>query len=149
VAAVGNAPGTSRRRSGGRSSSCEFDEPARVGMQRIGEHASAGPRSTTSPAYMTCDAVAERLGRGHVVGDEDNRRARHSPQAAEEIGNLALYNVVEIGGRLVGDDEVQLHRHDHGDQRPLLHAARLMRGSGAERARPVGCRPQRATGPAA
>jgi hypothetical protein len=74
-------------------------------MQRIGEHASAGPRSTTSPAYMTCDAVAERLGRGHVVGDEDNRRARHSPQAAEEIGNLALYDVVEIGGRLVGDDE--------------------------------------------
>ena len=52
----------------------------------------------------------------------------------DQVEDLALDQVVEIGGRLVGDDEGRAQRDHHGDQGTLQHAAAELMRMGGEHA---------------
>ena len=61
------------------------------------------------------------------MGDEDERRAAVALQGEEEVDDRAAGGLVEIAGRLVGDEDGRV-RHDRaGDGDALLLAARKLR----------------------
>ena len=67
-----------------------------------------------------------------VVGDQHQPEAHLLLQLPEQLQHLGLHGDVERGGRLVGDDDVGLHRQRHGDHHPLaLAAGELVRILGA------------------
>ena len=45
-------------------------------------------------------------------------------QPSQQLDDLCLYRDVERRRRLIGDQQLRLIRHGHGDHRPLPHAAR-------------------------
>ena len=51
------------------------------------------------------DVVADALRDGHVVSDEDEASIDRVLQLRKEIDDLALDDIVEIGCRLVGNDQ--------------------------------------------
>ena len=70
------------------------------------------------------DHVVGRLGdHAEVVGDEDDRGAELLLEPSHHGQHLGLHGDVEGRGRLVGDQQVGVERHRHGDHHPLPHAA--------------------------
>ena len=68
-------------------------------------------------------AVAHLRSHADVVGDEDERGAELVAQVADQAEDLGLDGDVQGRGRLVGDDEIGLTGHRHGDHHPLPQAA--------------------------
>ena len=81
-------------------------------------------------------------GLGHhreVVGDEeDGGEAGLLAGGEHELEDLRLDGDVERGGRLVGDQQVGLHRQRHRDHHALAHAARELVRIAGESAPRVG-----------
>ncbi len=59
-----------------------------------------------------------------VVGDEQDAHAGTVLQLAHEAQDLRLHGHVQGGGGFVGDQQVRLAGHGHGDHHPLALAAR-------------------------
>ena len=68
-------------------------------------------------------AVAERGDQLEVVADEDQAGAAAGDHLVEDAQNLQRDGDVQGRGRFVGDDDVGLGDHHHGDHHPLAHAA--------------------------
>ena len=69
------------------------------------------------------DAVAA-AGELEVVGDEDEGRAAVALQGEQEVDDRAARALVEVAGRLVGDQDRRVRRDRAGDRDALLLAAR-------------------------
>ena len=91
-----------------------------------------GAASTSWPAYITGDAVADLVGGAEIVGGEQHRDAALARQLLQQLQDLRLDGDVERRGRLVGDDQLGLRQQRHGDHQPLaLATGDLMRILGA------------------
>ena len=131
------SPARSSRRGRGRRRSASGCRGAwRGGRSRLGV-----PASTTSPAFITTtrSATSATTPRSWVMSTSPD--AHLVLQLLEQLQHLGLHGDVERGGRLVGDDDVGLHRERHGDHHPLaLAAGELVRVLVASRRRARGCR---------
>ena len=112
------------------------------------------------PGVHDDDAVGHLGDDAEVVGDEQDRRPGALLQPAQQVEDLRLHRDVEGGGRLVGDEQLRVHRQRHGDHHTLALAAgelvlvalrsaprdRACAPSSAARRRGPGRRPCRAAG---
>ena len=75
----------------------------------------------------------DRLGdHAHVVGDQHQGHAALALQVDQEIEDLRLDGHIERRGRFVGDQEPRVAGDRHGNNDPLVHAARhLVRAAGS------------------
>ena len=76
----------------------------------------------TEPPVADVHLAAGRCGDLGVVGDEDDRAAR-PVELAEQLEDLAARGLVEVAGRLVGEDERGVGDEGAGDGDALLLAA--------------------------
>ena len=88
------------------------------------------------------DAVGERLGLGHVVRAEQDRRVVRGPHLADELLHLELRARVEPGRRLVEQQQHGRGRAAPGRARPSA-ACRATGSPSARRAASAGSRPAR------
>ena len=155
VARVGRVAGQpGRREAGGRVADPRErrGQRAGVGVQRRRRRpASAGPVSTTRPAYITGDPVAQVGEHREVVADHHHPDAAVADQVGQHVEHLGLHHHVERGGRLVGDDQLGVAGQRHRDHHPLLLAAGelvgVACGRGRGRARPARAARRRAPAP--
>src|SRR5438309_479888 len=70
------------------------------------------------------DAVGERARQRQIVRDDDLRRAAIGADAADEFADLLRQDRVEVGGRLVVEDQLGVDRQRPGDRHALAHPAR-------------------------
>ena len=88
------------------------------------------------------DLVGDVGDHAEVVGDQDQAHVVLALQLREQVHDLGLHGDVERGGRLVGDDQVGLQGHRHGDHDALAHTAgELVRVVADPLARRPGCGP--------
>ena len=78
--------------------------------------------SCHEPPVADVHLAAGRRGDLGVVGDEDDRAAR-AVELAEELEHLAARGLVEVAGRLVGEDQGRVGDQRAGDGDALLLAA--------------------------
>ena len=104
---------------------------------------STGPVSTIRPPYITATrwATSATTPRSWVI------RITAAPvsawRRAKQRQHLRLHGDVERGRRLVGDDQLGVARHRHGDHGALAHAAReLVRDIAGRARRDRRCRPR-------
>ena len=72
------------------------------------------------------------------MGHQDHRHAGFLLQLLHQAQHLRLGGHVKRGCRLIGDQQVRLGDHGHGDHRALAHAAREFKRIGAPSALRVG-----------
>lgn len=95
------------------------EERPRVLVAGAGEQLDGG-RLLDDPAVAHHDdAVGDVGDDAHVVGDDEDAHAGALLQLAHEVEDLGLHRDVERRGRLVGDEQLGLRGHRHGDHRPL------------------------------
>jgi hypothetical protein len=74
------------------------------------------------------DPVAQIPGDREIMGDKQHGKAEAPLMMPDQIENLALDQIVEIGRRLVGNDQPRPERQHHANENALQHAAtQLMR----------------------
>ena len=132
----GGAPGRAACRGSARSRSPTHGlgeavhQPDGVGVLRAAEHGPRRPISTSSPAYITADAVAEAGHDPEVVGDEQHAHALLAPERVQQAEDLGLHDDVERRGRLVGQQQASAARRapwrsgSAGASRPRTRAGR-------------------------
>ena len=105
--------------------------PRRRGEQRprvlvagLGEDLARRALSTTRPSPHHGDAVADLRRDAQIVGDEQHREAQPAADVGEQLQHLRLHRDVERRDRLVGDQQLGLHRQRAGDADALALAAR-------------------------
>ena len=76
------------------------------------------------------DIVAQLGHHPHVVGDEKDGRAVVPAQVPHQPENLGLDGHVQGGGGLVGNEELRLTGHGHGDHHPLAQTPGQLPGIG-------------------
>ena len=69
------------------------------------------------------DLVGDLGDHAEVMGDEDDRGAERLLHAADQPEHLCLHGHVERGGGFVGDEQLRVQRHRHGDHHALAHPA--------------------------
>jgi hypothetical protein len=79
-------------------------------------------------AVQDQDAIGQVARRGQVVGDEDDAEAALALEAAQQVHHADADRHVEHRGRLVGDQELGLHRQRARDRDPLALAPRQLVG---------------------
>ena len=89
------------------------------------------------PVFHDRDLLANVRGNPQVVSDEQHRQVESGAQLVEQIQHLLLHGDVERGDRLIGNDQLRLHRERAGDADALALAARelvrvAVRGLGVE-----------------
>ncbi len=104
----------------------------------------AEPGGGTDAAVAEMDrALGQPIGLGGVVGDVDDRNG----DAAEEVGKgrqqLPAGRDVEVGERLVHQQQARLAEQRAGDRRPLRFAARQPRRAAVEQRGDAGARDRR------
>src|SRR3989442_664390 len=77
-----------------------------------------------APLVEHRDAVCDRARQRQIVRDDDLRRAAIGADAADEFADLLRQDRVEVGGRLVVEDQLGVDRQRAGDRRALAHPAR-------------------------
>ena len=100
------------------------DERRRVVVARAGRARSS---SRMRPSPTTQHPVGVR-GRLRVVGDEDDRLAPLLARAPQRVEDLGAGRVVEVAGRLVGEEQRRTGHERPGDGDPLLLAGRQLVG---------------------
>jgi hypothetical protein len=74
--------------------------------------------------------IAQIPGDRKIVGNEQDRYTKPTLMIPDQIKDLALNQVIEIGCRLVGDDKLRPQRQHHANEDPLQHAATQLMGIG-------------------
>ena len=100
------------------------DEPARVGMPRVGEERAHVGLLDDLAGVHDRGPVAHLGDHPEVVGDEDDGRAGLGLEGAHEVEDLGLDGHVERRRGLVGDEQLGLAGERDGDHDALRHAAR-------------------------
>ena len=117
-------------------------QPLRVGVLRVRGRASATSASSTiRPAYMT--TTRSQTSAMTPRSCEISRIAVFSllPHVEHQVQHLRLDGHVERRRRLVGDQQLRIAGHRHGDHHPLPHPARELVRIGARAGSPDrGCR---------
>ena len=88
-------------------------------MQRGGEQIVRRRDFRDLPEMQNHHAIADMPHHREVVRDEQIRQAKAFPQVDHQVHDLRLDVDVQRGDRLVGDDEVGLHRQSARDGNPL------------------------------
>ena len=109
---------TGRRTSAGSTPKTPADMAARRAC------VAGGPSATIRPALMSGDAREEVGGEGQVVEDRDDRRAVALVEVDEQLHDLDLVADVEVGGRLVEDEDRRRLGEGDGDEHELALAQR-------------------------
>ena len=91
------------------------------------------PGHAISPA-LRCDLAVERGGQPRAVGHHQEAAAGSRHQIARQRQNLVGGRLVEIAGRLVGEQQQRLHRQRAADRDPLLLAAGQLLGIALQQA---------------
>ena len=91
----------------------------------------AASRPVSHPAVDEDDLPPEVLDDLRVVGGEDERRPEALVELDHRVQDLVGVLGVEVGRRLVGQDDLGLLDHGPGDGDPLVLAARHLAGPGA------------------
>ncbi|RIH82137.1 hypothetical protein Mrose_03458 [Calidithermus roseus] len=106
-------------------------KPLGVGVEGMGEEGLEAALLADLAAVHHRDAVAKVTSQGGVVGDEEHRQAQVALEVLEQVDDLGLHDHVQGAGGLVEDDQRGLEGQGHGDDHPLLHAARKLVGVAA------------------
>ena len=97
-------------------------------MLRIIKHSWRRPYLDDLSRIHHGDPVAQIPGDREIMSDEQDRNAEASLMMTNQIENLALYQIVEIGCRLVGNNQLRSESQHHANESALQHAAtQLMR----------------------
>jgi len=99
------------------------EQPARVGMPRVGEDPAHRALLDELAPVHDRHAVAHPHDAAEVVADEQDRRAMTAPELADQIQHRGLDRDVEPGRRLVHDEQRRAGDERHRDHDPLLLAA--------------------------
>ena len=102
------------------------EQPTRVGVRRRREHLADAGRLDQPARVHDRDPIGQAGHDAEVVGDEHDGRAGALLDAAQHLEHLGLHGDVERRGRLVGDEDVRVVGHGHGDDDPLLHPTRQL-----------------------
>ncbi len=100
------------------------EQADRVRVARVVEQRPRRAFLDQLPRVEHSDAVAHLRDDGEVVRDEEDARPELLAEVQDELEHLRLDGRVEAGGRLVQDQERRILGERHGDDDPLLHAAR-------------------------
>src|SRR5579884_1405824 len=104
------------------------EQRLRIGMLRRVEEVAHAARLDDLAGVHDRELVAHARDDAEIVGDEDDRDRRPLLQFLQKIEVLRLDRHVEVGGRLVGDDQPRPTRQGDRPDDALTHAARhLMR----------------------
>src|SRR5688500_14876294 len=90
-------------------------------MARACVHLSRGGGLGEADGVQDVYAVGVAGYDAEVVGDDDDGGAELLAQAGHYLEDLGLNRDVEGGGRLVGDEELGVAGHRHGDHDALAH----------------------------
>ena len=107
-----------------------------------------GAGVVTPPAVAHLDDAVDRVGDTRRVRDDDDGAAELVAQPPERVEHDLLVALVELRGRLVGEDERRLARGGSRDRDPLLLAARERAGALRSRAAEAEARRARGRPPA-
>ena len=97
-------------------------------MDRVAEEGLLGRPLHDGAQIHDAQTVADMLDHAQVVGDEQIGEVEFVLQIHENVQNLGLDGHVQGGYRLVGDDELGLHRQSPGDADALALAAGELMG---------------------
>ena len=100
------------------------EEAPGVGMGGGGEHPGYRPFLDHLARVHHRHPVAEPGHHAEVVGDVEDGGAEPLLEVRDEVQDVRLGGHVEPGGGLVHDEQLRVAREGHGDQHPLLLAAR-------------------------
>ena len=94
-----------------------------TGSGRRRASSAGGPSATIRPSAMTTTRSKKWRGQGQVVEDGEDRRAVPTVQVDQQLHDLDLVADVEVGGRLVEDEDRRFLGQGQGDehQLPLAH----------------------------
>ena len=67
--------------------------------------------------------MVDRMDQIPVMGDEDQSLASFTTRAREKLGDLTCVLIVEVAGRLVGENERRVVDESPGDRDALLLSA--------------------------
>ena len=101
-----------------------MNAPSRVSAPWAALSASAVSRQMSDALVQDPDPVGQRLGLGHVVGAEQDRRVVLLADRADELLHLELRARVEAGRRLVEQEQDGRREERAGERDLLLHPAR-------------------------
>ena len=91
-------------------------------MARPLENIAHACRLDDAPAVHDRDAPRDFGHDAEIVRHQNGRRARRRLAPGQQRQHLRLHRDVEGRGRLVGDDQLRLAGHRHGDDGALAHA---------------------------
>ena len=103
-----------------------------VGLHRMGKERVHVGALHDAPGVHHADVVCSAGHHGQIVGDEHHGGAGLFLGHGEHVQDLGLDGHVEGRGGLVGDDDVGVVGHSHGDDHALPHAAGELVGVGVE-----------------
>ncbi len=112
---------------------------------RLEDLRGTAPCSTTRPSYITTTRSARSATTPMSCVISRIADAQPGAQVPQQLEDLGLHGDVERRGRLVGDQQLRLVRHRHGDHDPLqLAAGQLVRVGAEPLAQARAARPGRA-----
>ena len=94
-----------------------------IGMARPVEDLVHRPALDHPPRIHDREMIGHAGHHAEVMGDEGEADAALDPQPRQHIQDLGLDGHVERRGRLVGDQQLRIVGHGHGDHGALAHAA--------------------------